>query len=120
VTAAVTFQFGTMIPQGMSHLSLDYVQVPVTASQAGTSYNPTADTVQFAFMPQATQAPQNADWVAASWDTAPTNILFPYTAKCLVGTGGATALTLGTYYTYVKIQDSPEVPVNVVGHLQIT
>ncbi len=120
MTAAVTFQFGTMFPQGMSHLSLDYVQVPVSASQAGTSYNPAGDAVQFAFAPGATYVPQSGDWVAGSWDTAPTNLIFPYTAKCLVGTGGSTALTIGSYVTYVKITDSPEIPVEIVGELQIS
>ena len=120
MTAAVTFQFGTMTPQGMSHLSVDYVQVPVSAWQAGTSYNPTSDTVQWAFMPQATQVPAGGDWVAGSWDTAPTSLIYPYVAKCLLGTAGTTALTIGAYYAYVKIQDSPEIPVLIAGSLEIS
>jgi hypothetical protein len=120
VTAAVTFQLGTLSPQDMSHLSVDYVQVPVSAWQAGTSYNPTPDTVQWAFMPQATQVPGSSDWVAGSWDSVPTSLIYPYTAKCLLGTAGTTALTLGAYYAYVKITDNPEVPVLTAGILQIT
>ena len=70
---------------GMSHLALKYYLVPVSATQEGVSYDPTADTVQFAFMPQATQVPQVSDWVSGSWDTNTASVLYPYSAKCLVG-----------------------------------
>lgn len=95
----------------MSHLSTQYVLIPVASSMSGTSHNPTADTVQFAFMGQATQVPQNADWVTGAWDTVATNILYPYSAKCLVGPAGTTALGIGTYVMYLKITDTPETPV---------
>lgn len=96
----------------ISHLSLQYVVVPVTATTlTGASYNPTADVVQMAFMPQATQVPQNADWQAASWATRAGNVLQPYAACCLVGPGGTIQLAIGTYIVYVKVSDSPEIPV---------
>lgn len=120
MTAAVTFQLGSLYPQGMSHLSVDYVQVPVSAHQAGTSYNPTGDTVQWAFLPQATQVPGSGDWVAGSWDTVASNVLYPYAAKCLLGTAGTTALTTGDYVAWVKITDSPGVPVLIAGNLEIS
>lgn len=120
MTAAVTFQLGTLSPQDINHLSVDYVQVPVSAHQAGTSYNPTSDTVQWAFMPQATQVPGSSDWVAGSWDTVSTNIIYPYAAKCLVGTAGTTALTIGAYVAYLKIADNPEIPVLIAGQFQVT
>lgn len=103
-----------------SHLSLEYVFVPVSASSAGTSYNPTADAVAFAFMPTATQIPVNSDWVSGSWTSVPTNVLYPYSVKCLVGPGGSTAPGIGLYVMYVRITDSPEVPVDIAGYLQIT
>ena len=96
----------------VSHLSLQYVGVPVKATASdGTVLNPTADTVQMAFMPQATQVPQNTDWQSASWATRSNNILEPYAAQCLVGPGGAIQLAIGTYIIYVKVTGSPEIPV---------
>ena len=96
----------------ISHLSLQYVAVPVKATAlSGASKNPTADPVFMAFMPQATQVPQNADWQAAIWATRSSDILNPYAAACLVGPGGTITLAIGTYIIYVKITDSPEVPV---------
>jgi len=103
----------------ISHLSTEYVLIPVSATKAGAAYNPTADTVQFAFMPTPTQSPQVSDWVAGSWETVPTSIIYPYNAKCLVGPSGVTAPTLGTYTMYMKVTDNPEIPVLVVGQLVV-
>lgn len=104
-----------------SRLDTEYVIIPVSASKAGTAYNPTADVVQFAFMPTPTQVPGVSDWVNGSWETVPTSVLYPYNAKCLVGPGTAavTALTLGSYSIYLKIFDNPEIPVRVVGSLAV-
>jgi hypothetical protein len=105
---------------GMSHLSTQYVFIPVQATKSGVAYNPTGDVVQMAFMPQATQSPGNTDWVAASWDTNATSVIYPYSVKCLVGPSGVINPGLGTFYIYLKITDSPEVPVLLGGILQIT
>lgn len=104
---------------GMSHLATMYVFVPVTATVSGQPYNPTTDPVQFAFMPQATQVPQVSDWVAGSWDTDTASVLYPYSAKCLVGSAGVITLGLGTYVMYLKVTSNPEIPVLVAGYLQI-
>ena len=118
MTAAVTFQFGTMIPQAMSHLSLDYVQVPVTATQAGTSYNPTADTVQFAFPALTYPVTSPSVWFSGSWVTFPGPA---YWAQCLIGpANGGASLAIGTYEVWVKVTDSPEVPVFQPCTLEIT
>ena len=103
----------------VSHLGTEYVLVPIAASKAGVPYNPTADVVQFAFMPNDVQVPQVSDWVNGSWETVATNIIYPYNARCLVGSSGSTALTAGNYVMYLKITDSPEVPVLVGGQLVI-
>ncbi len=96
----------------ISHLSLQYVGVPVKAvNPDGTTKNPTADPVAMAFMPQATQVPQNADWQSAVWATRAGDILNPYAAACLVGPGGTITLAIGTYIIYVKVTDSPEIPI---------
>jgi hypothetical protein len=104
----------------LSHLSTEYAIIPVAVNKAGIAYNPTSDTVQFAFMPTATQIPGVSDWVAGAWETDTANIMYPYNAKCLVGpTGGAITLGTGTYVIYLKITDSPEIPVLVAGQLVI-
>jgi hypothetical protein len=104
---------------GMSHLSLKYYIVPVAVTKGGASYNPSSDTVQFAFMPTATQVPQTSDLVAGSWEANPSSLLYPYNAKVLVGPGGAITLGIGTYVAYQKTTDSPEIPFDIVGYLQI-
>ena len=105
---------------GISQLSTEYVIFPVAATNSGSSYNPSADLVQFAFMPTPTQVPQSADWQTGSWDTDTTNVLYPYSAKCLVGPAGTINLGIGTYVMYIRITDNPEVPVLVAGQLQIS
>ena len=107
----------TMI--SLSQLATQYVFVPVSVTKEGLPYNPTGDTVVFAFMPTATQVPQLADWQSASWDTDTTNVLYPYSAKCLVGPAGAITLGIGTYIVYIKITDNPEIPVLIGGQLQV-
>jgi len=93
-----------------SSLSTPYVQTLITV-QSASSYNPTSDTVQFAF-PALTYPPASpTNWVTGSWVTYPGPA---YWAQCLVGPAagaGGTALSLGTYQVWVKITDSPEVPV---------
>ena len=105
---------------GMSHLSLKYYIVPVSATEAGEPVNPTSDLVQFAFMPTPTQVPQVSDLVTGSWETNPYSILFPYNAKCLVGPGGTITLGIGTYVVYQKTTDNPQIPFDIVGYLQIS
>ena len=97
---------------GISQLSLQYVFVPVSVTALdGTPYNPTGDTVELAFMPQATQVPSSGDWQTAGWASSTTNVLQPYSAYCLVGPGGTIQLGVGTYVIYVKITDVDEIPV---------
>jgi hypothetical protein len=104
---------------GISQLSTEYVLVPVKAAKAGASYNPTGDTVQMAFMALPTQVPGDDSWISASWDSDSSDILYPYSAKCLVGPAGTTNPGIGTYVIYLKVTDDPEVPVMVAGQLQI-
>ena len=107
-------------PIGLSQLATQYVFIPVTVTKSGVPYNPTGDVVQFAFMPTPTQVPQVSDWVSGSWDTDTTSVLYPYSAKCLVGPAGTITLGIGTYIIYVKIQDNPEIPVLIGGQLAIS
>jgi hypothetical protein len=100
----------------ISVLSTEYVKVSVAQSVSGAVYNPTADTVQFAFLTSQTANPATNDWVTGSWETAGTR----YYARCLLGPGaGGHPLAVGTYFVWLKITDSPEVPVRDVGTLRV-
>ena len=120
MAGSVVFTLGTLTPGGVSHLSLQYVYLPVAATVAGAPYSPTSDTVQWAFMPTPTQVPGNSDWQTGSWDTVTTDVIYPYRTKCLVGPTGTITLGIGTYIAYVKITDSPEIPVLIGGQLQVS
>ena len=118
--SAVIFVLGTPLFDGMSQLSTLYYPVPVAAARGGAAYDPTGSAVQFAFMPQVTQVPQDSDWASGSWDMVPSNILYPYLAKCLVGPAGTAKLGIGRYVAYVKITSSPEVAVLTAGYLAVS
>ena len=100
----------------ISSVSLEYVRVQVTALKSGSSVNPTGDVVQMAFTGVGV-LPVSGDWKTASWETTPQNA---YYAKCLVGSGGAVTLAAGRYDIWVKVTDSPEVPVKLAGQLLVT
>jgi hypothetical protein len=102
----------------ISTASREYVRAKVSAKASGTVVNPTGDTVEIAFL--ATEdAPSSGDWKTASWDTDTTTDPDTYYAQCLVGTGGAVVLTAGVYNMYVRITDSPEVPVKRSGIVKV-
>lgn len=91
-----------------SILSTQYVQVPVLVLSP-PGYNPTSDTVEFAFTPQTYPATAPAQWVAGSWAAGSVP---PWWAQCLVGPGeGGTPLAAGTWLVWVRVTDSPEQPV---------
>ena len=107
----------------MPSVSAQYVQQQVLAISGGLPYNPTADTVQMAFiaLPQygPPPDPQSADWHTASWETDsnPTT----YWASCLMGpANGGVVLTAGSYMIAVKVTDSPAVPVLWGWNLLVT
>jgi phosphoserine aminotransferase len=101
----------------VSQLAAEYVIIPVNATKSGTSYNPTNDVVQFAFVANPSGTPSSSQWVSGSWDVS-NNAVYPYLAQCLVGTAG-TILGQGTYIMWMKIFDNPETPVQQVGTLTI-
>jgi Spherulation-specific family 4 len=102
-----------------SSLSTEFIRYQVQATLNGMTYNPTADIVQFAFLPLGTY-PSGGSWVAGSWETTTQFGGTQYLARCLVGPTGTTTLTKGDYVVWIKIADTPEVPVRNLGTLQIT
>ena len=100
-----------------SVLSTNYMQILVTTKYPST-YNPTADTVQFAFTPATYPETSPTSWATGTWVTFPGPA---YWAQCLVGpANGGTALSLGNYQVWLRITDSPEVPVIQSCMLTIT
>ena len=98
----------------ISSLSTQYVYVPVRAYSQGLPYNPTALTVQMAFV-DGWSKPTGPEWNAASWAWT-TSANGYYDAQCLVGPGaGGVPLAIGTWNVWVMITGSPEVPVLVSG-----
>lgn len=84
--------------------SLEYVKVPVSGTESGEAVDVSALTCRMAFVASGAE-PASGDWKTASVETAGTK----YLVRCLVGTGGAVALTEGTYIPWVEITDNPEV-----------
>jgi hypothetical protein len=103
----------------ISRLSLQYLTVPVQAFKSGTAYDPTADVVQFAFVDNVGSVPTSGMWVSGSWISLP-NYSYPWAAQCLVGPGGSTAPSTGTYTVWVQIFDNPEIPVLIAGQMQVS
>ena len=98
--------------------SLSTVQVRIeTDMQTSTGLgNPSADTVQLAFL-ATTANPQNSDWKAGTWEQTPAG---GWVAQCLVGPNGVVTLPPGQYYIWRKITDPVETPVECVGMLEVT
>lgn len=101
----------------VSSLSTEYVQVPIQAVVNGAPYDPTGDPVFMAFVPVGISN-YPVSWFGGSWSTT---VQGNFLAQCLVGPGaGGVVLAPGFYTVWVKITDSPEVPVKPVGTVQIT
>lgn len=90
----------------ISDLSTVYIKSRIIATVNGVTYNPTADLVEVAFKAPGVD-PTGPDWHAATWETAGTS----YYARLLVGPVGGLVLAVGTYRMWIRITDSPEVPV---------
>lgn len=104
----------------ISSLSTVYILVPIRAYSAGVPFNPTALTVQMAFI-NGWAKPGAPDWNAASWAWT-TAVNGYYAAQCLVGPGtGGKVLAVGTWNVWVQVTASNEVPIlNSGGTLTIT
>lgn len=104
------------MPVIQSNTSLEYLRVPVTAYVNGVAIDPTNDPVYFAFMPPGS-TPVTGDFVAGGWETWADGTHY---ARALVGPGGGKVLTPGAYRIWIKITDSPEVPIRDIDALTIT
>jgi hypothetical protein len=106
--------------ESISSLSREFVQAEVEVTEQGLAYNPTTDVVEFAFTPVGNRLPDT--WFTGSWDgTQPVPGTTAYRAQVLVGPGSSgPVLAVGKYQVWIRVTDSPEVPVLPVGQLAIT
>lgn len=97
--------------------STQYIAVPVSAVLPdGTTVNPTADLVEFAFLPVGDTPDGTATWVAGAW-FAGTGA--GYFAEILIGPAGVVTLPVGQYAVWLRIHDNPEVLVLASTAIQI-
>lgn len=95
--------------------STEYIRVPVSATDAGEPIDISGDSVRMGFTSVNGEAPTT--WHLAEWETVGST----YNARCLVGpdSGGGPELERGSWAVWVKITDSPEVPVLRAGFLSV-
>ncbi len=106
------------IPCRVSSLATVYIKSDITDKVSGLSVDITGDAVQIAFTTPGTD-PVTNDWNAAIWQTDSTTTPPTYTACCLVGPTGVVTLAKGRYEMWVKVTDSPEVPVLTAGAIEV-
>lgn len=97
----------------LSHLSREFVLVPVVVVLEGETVDPTEDPVEFAF-PAPGEDPET--WIGGTWEEGTDGFL----ARCLVGPGGSIELDPGRYRVWVRFTDEAEVPVKEAGTLVVT
>jgi hypothetical protein len=94
----------------LSAQSVEYLLVKVTAERLGAAYDPSQDTVEFAFLHVGSAPDANTVWVAGAWESATV-------AHILVGSD--VVLVAGTYAVFVRITAVPEEPVKYAGQVRI-
>ncbi len=90
--------------------SLEYIRVPVRATEDGTEVDPTGDDVFMTFT-LTEDEPSDSDWQSAEWETNGSI----YYARILVGPSSDAELDDGEWFVWVKVIDSPEEPVRRAG-----
>jgi len=96
---------------GVSFLSREEIRVPITAREAGAVVVPTGDVVSFAFTLGGVDP---SAFTAGAWETDTTTEPDTYYATIQVGgtgSGAAVVLAKGVYTVWVKVADSPDIPV---------
>lgn len=97
----------------ISSQSREYLRYWVKAKVNGLDYDPMADDVEFA-CPAAGGTP--TVWIDGIWE----EVEGSFFALGLIGPGTGLVLSPGEYDVYIRITDSPEIPVKKVDRLKIT
>jgi hypothetical protein len=103
-------------PAEYDSTSVEYIKCRVEKRINGVVVDPSADVVSMAFT--LTKTGTGASFKSADWETTSQG----YYIRCLVGPGGGTVTLVAgkSYYVWVKITDSPEIPVKSGGMLAVT
>lgn len=94
----------------ISSQSKQYLHSVVSAqTPAGTTIDPSSDAVDLAVLATGTPPDGTTTWTAGTWTAGADST---HVAQLIVGPGSTFGtLDPGTYDVYVRITDSPEVPV---------
>jgi hypothetical protein len=98
----------------VSTQSKEYVKVPVSAKKSGVAFDPSVDVVKMAFS-SSEHLGAAPTWQNATWESGAGQ----YWARCVVGPGGTVQLAAGTWWVFVQITDSPEIPVVGAGPIEV-
>lgn len=91
----------------LSAESTEYLKTVVTAD-----YDVVDDVVEWAFLASSASPADATTWIVGDWAPSSTN------ARLLVGPDGH-ELAVGEYSVWLRINDSPEIPVRRIGYLTI-
>lgn len=98
--------------------SIETVRVPIKVEDPpGTPFDPTSDTIEMAFTLDEA-APVDDDFITGLWETNSTVTPAVHYAACVVGPD--TFEAGNTYTVWVRITDSPEVPIKWCGTIIAT
>ncbi len=102
--------------------SLEFVKIPVGLTEAGSAIDPTGDQVEMAFVAEGAGVTASTTFVSGDWETDATDpTTTVYYARTLVGPGGDYVPSADTAIdVYVRISDSPEVPVKKAVTIRFT
>jgi hypothetical protein len=104
-------------------ISNEFIRVLTSAvDENGAAVDPTVDPVALAFISEGDAITASSTFVAGTWETNSADPASPlYYARVLAGPAGAYIPTAGTSIDiYIKVTDSPEVPVRHVGTWRFT
>ena len=93
--------------------STEYLRVAIATTVNGAVVNPTSDTVAFSIVADGSAV---GAFTTGSWETDVVSGVTTYYARILIAAGTYAA---GDYRVFVKVTDSPEVPVVEAGKIRV-
>lgn len=93
--------------------SVENILIPFRLLREGVYIDPTGLDVFVALSAAEDTDPVAGDYVAASWESVPEDET--YWVAALVGPGADLDPGSGTWWAFVKVDDTPQVPVKVAG-----
>ncbi len=102
--------------------SLEFIKIPIGFTESGSALDPTTDQVAMAFVTEGAGVTGSTTFINGDWETDSSDTANPiYYARTLVGPGGDYVPSADTAIdVYVRISDSPEVPVKKAVTVRFT